>query len=323
VTPIGGSTTRLGALAAGAANTAAFSSVGRLFLDGNGFMFASGTAGGALAHVGTYLVNPDCTISATITDTFAQPGAAGLTPVQVSVTFEGVVGQSAKTSTTARTPSTGSPSTRRAIVPEPSSGPDATASAGTLTTSTRTISARAPDWSAPGAAVVYTGQYDQATPVVSNFGFSVQGDFVSPDNGLTGPLRLSAGIPPIALPTEQDLKPGFGTVAIGQPTKVSVEFFEPDGRATGYLTTFNFNIERQLPGQMLLELGYLSTLGHKLPAPASLTQNPGAAGAAGTGQRSIAASVPTVRRRDRRRRYTDGLRSFSVAAQPAYPRESE
>jgi hypothetical protein len=95
VTPVGGSTTRLGALAAGAANTAAFSSVGRMFLDGNGFMFASAAAGGGLAQVGTYLVNSDCTISATITDAFAQPGAAGLTPVQASVTFEGVVVQSA------------------------------------------------------------------------------------------------------------------------------------------------------------------------------------------------------------------------------------
>jgi len=93
VTPINGSTTQIGALTAGAANSAAFASVGRLYLDGNGFMFSSSTPLTPLLQVGTYTVNPDCTVSATITDAFATPGAAGLTPIQASVTFEGVVVQ--------------------------------------------------------------------------------------------------------------------------------------------------------------------------------------------------------------------------------------
>src|SRR5689334_16947899 len=54
VAPIAGSTTQLGALAAGTINKSAFASVGRLFLDGNGFLFASSTAGGVLTQVGTY-----------------------------------------------------------------------------------------------------------------------------------------------------------------------------------------------------------------------------------------------------------------------------
>src|SRR5437867_3929902 len=95
VTPVGGSTTQIGALAAGAANSAAFASVGRLYLDGNGFMFSSSTPLTPLLQVGTYTVNSDCTVSATFTDTFATPGGAGLTPVQASVTFEGVVVQNA------------------------------------------------------------------------------------------------------------------------------------------------------------------------------------------------------------------------------------
>jgi hypothetical protein len=89
-TPIVGSSTAIGALAAGAANTAAFASVGRLFLDGNGGVFATSAAGAPFASVGTYNVNTDCTVSVAISDTFATPGGAGLTPVQASATFEGV-----------------------------------------------------------------------------------------------------------------------------------------------------------------------------------------------------------------------------------------
>jgi hypothetical protein len=90
---IGGSTTQIGALTAGAANAAAFASVGRLFLDGNGGMFSSSTPLTPVLQVGTYTVNSDCTVAATFTDTFATPGGAGLTPVQASATFEGVVVQ--------------------------------------------------------------------------------------------------------------------------------------------------------------------------------------------------------------------------------------
>lgn len=91
--PLAGSNTPIGLLTAGAANSAAFASVGRAFLDGNGGVFAGSTPGGSVISVGTYTVNGDCTISATITDTFATPGGAGTTPVQASATFEGVVVQ--------------------------------------------------------------------------------------------------------------------------------------------------------------------------------------------------------------------------------------
>src|SRR5262249_47645323 len=91
--PIVGSSTPIGALTAAAANSAVFASVGRLFIDGNGGLFSSATPGAPVQQVGTYTVNSDCTISATLTDSFATPGGAGLTPVPASVNFEGVVVQ--------------------------------------------------------------------------------------------------------------------------------------------------------------------------------------------------------------------------------------
>jgi hypothetical protein len=95
-TPVVGSATAIGGLVAGSLNPAPFASVGRLYLDGNGGVFASAAPGGAVVQTGSYTVNTDCTIGATLTDAFAPTsgGAAGLTPlVQPSATFEGVMVQ--------------------------------------------------------------------------------------------------------------------------------------------------------------------------------------------------------------------------------------
>lgn len=57
---------------------------------------------------------------------------------------------------------------------------------------------------------------------------------------------------------------GFGAVPIGQNPVLTVEYLEPDNRPTPYLETFNLNVQRELPWQMVFEIGYLGTFGHKL-----------------------------------------------------------
>ena len=123
-----------------------------------------------------------------------------------------------------------------------------------------------------GASIVYIGQYDQATPIVANAGFSIQGSF--------GTLRptdaaflLRDGMPPIVEPTEADLVPGFGAVPIGEASIFSPQFFQPSDRPNPYLITYNLNIQRRLPWDMLFEVGYLSTLGRKLTIPGNMTLN--------------------------------------------------
>ena len=123
-----------------------------------------------------------------------------------------------------------------------------------------------------GASIVYIGQYDQATPIVTNAGFSISGQF--------GTLRptdaaflLRNGLPPIVEPTESDLVPGFGAVPIGDRPTFAPQFFQPEDRPNPYLLTYNLNIQRRLPNDMLFEVGYLSTIGKKLTIPGSATQN--------------------------------------------------
>lgn len=130
-------------------------------------------------------------------------------------------------------------------------------------------------WSAPhsivvrgGSGLIYVGLYDMASPILATLGFSQQGQLVSPDNGITAAFLLRNGLPAISRPTERDLTPAFGAVPVGTQPTTSVEFFETGDRRTGYLIQNNLNIQKQLRGGYLLEIGYLSTLGHKLPATA-------------------------------------------------------
>jgi outer membrane receptor protein involved in Fe transport len=117
-----------------------------------------------------------------------------------------------------------------------------------------------------GGAILYTGEYDQATPIVANTGFSTQGNFVSPDNGITPAFLLSSGLPPVLSPTAADLTPGFGAVAVGKNPTTSVAYFDPH-RSVGYLYQANLNIQKQFRGNIRVDAGYLGTFGHHLPAP--------------------------------------------------------
>ncbi|MBI3683670.1 MAG: TonB-dependent receptor [Acidobacteria bacterium] len=124
-----------------------------------------------------------------------------------------------------------------------------------------------------GAALLYMGLYDQATVINATSGFSFRGNFVSPDNGLTPAFRLRDGMPPIEIPAGKDLTAGFGAVRPGQSPVNAVEYFQPGPRDASYMMSVNFNVQRQLPGHIMVELGYLSTVGHKLASPAALTLN--------------------------------------------------
>jgi hypothetical protein len=124
-----------------------------------------------------------------------------------------------------------------------------------------------------GGAVLYMGNYDQATVINATVGFSYRGNFVSPDNGLTPPFRLRTGMPSISTPSEADLTPGFGAVRLGQSPVETIEYFQPGPRATPYMMSTNFNVQYQLPAQIAVDLGYLGTVGHRLASPANLTLN--------------------------------------------------
>lgn len=94
-------------------------------------------------------------------------------------------------------------------------------------------------------------------------GYETSGDFSSPDNGITAPFTLQSGFPSTSRPT---LNAAYGAVAVGQPVKYAPAFIGQD-RALGYSQQWNFSIQQELPGNIILEAAYLGNVSHKLPTP--------------------------------------------------------
>lgn len=117
-----------------------------------------------------------------------------------------------------------------------------------------------------GGAVLYLPEYDSATPTSATTGFATQSSFVSPDNGKTPAFLLHNGVPSSISPTLGDLTPGFGAVPVGRTPTTAVSFFEGN-RITGYLYQASLDVQHQLPGNALIDVGYLGTFGHHLASP--------------------------------------------------------
>src|SRR5262249_25150103 len=89
-------------------------------------------------------------------------------------------------------------------------------------------------------------------------------NFSTPDNGLTPAFVLIAGFP--AWPRGGDpatLTPAFGAVQVGQNPTTSPQFVNPNW-GMGYNQNFNLSIQRELPGQTLLEVAGIGSLGRHL-----------------------------------------------------------
>jgi hypothetical protein len=121
-----------------------------------------------------------------------------------------------------------------------------------------------------GGAILYPGEYDQATPIVANTGFSNSVLIQSPNSGAGTPAFLlknngTQGTGLAAYPTAAQLTPGFGAVPVGQQTSVAPQFIKPV-RLTGYLYQANLDVQHEFAGNLLLDIGYLGTFGHHLAA---------------------------------------------------------
>lgn len=94
-------------------------------------------------------------------------------------------------------------------------------------------------------------------------GFETSGDFSSPDNGITAPFTLSSGFPSTS---RTSLGPGFGAVPVGSPVRFAPTFIDQQ-RQLGYSQQWNFSLQQELSGNIVVEAAYLGNVSHKLPAP--------------------------------------------------------
>ncbi|HBY59954.1 MAG TPA: hypothetical protein DEH78_09025, partial [Solibacterales bacterium] len=102
-------------------------------------------------------------------------------------------------------------------------------------------------------------------------GFSSSATLVVPQAEFLTALDLRNGFPAIVRPPLTD---AFGAVAAGLRPILSVGFFKPDQAAPVSLQ-YNFNIQREVARETVVELGYMANVSHRLTAnDLSLNQVP-------------------------------------------------
>ena len=74
-----------------------------------------------------------------------------------------------------------------------------------------------------GYGINYDGMYAGAVPFTLFNGFSLSGDFNSPDGGFTKAFQLGDGLP---LVPHEDLTAGLGAVPIGNRPRLSPDFYQ-------------------------------------------------------------------------------------------------
>lgn len=112
---------------------------------------------------------------------------------------------------------------------------------------------------------VFYSHPDAGTVNSASLGFEQSANLSSPDNGITAPFLLRNGITGFSL-TAPERNDSFGAVRVGQNPTTAVTFYEMD-RRTGYTFQYNFGLQRELPGQMMVEVSYVGSVSRKQSAP--------------------------------------------------------
>jgi hypothetical protein len=112
-----------------------------------------------------------------------------------------------------------------------------------------------------GFGIFYAHPFDAGVPNQATLGFGTNISITSPDNGLTFPFTLSQGP---GTYTTTPLNDSFGAVPVGKTPTTAVTYFDV-GRRTGYSEQFNFSIQHQLSGSMVIEASFIGNEGRKLP----------------------------------------------------------
>ncbi|HUX09953.1 MAG TPA: TonB-dependent receptor [Terriglobia bacterium] len=101
-------------------------------------------------------------------------------------------------------------------------------------------------------------------------------NFNSTANAINGYSALANGVPLIAAPT------GFSSGVITPPSDVTVGTMNPGAFKRGYVEFWNFTVERKLPGNVLLNVGYVGN--HLVHEFNGLNANAAAMGTGSDGQ---------------------------------------
>ena len=111
-----------------------------------------------------------------------------------------------------------------------------------------------------GYGIFYNGSYQVSVNNTQALGFSLNGSFASPDGGYTPAFLFRAGMPAVA---RDKLGPEYGAVTVGGKVTTAPDFIAQD-HVNGYSQQWNLTLQKELPGNVLLESAYMANVGHKL-----------------------------------------------------------
>jgi len=113
-----------------------------------------------------------------------------------------------------------------------------------------------------GAGIFFGSTVSNTIGDAASTGFSTSANLVVPQAEFLSALRLRAGFPAVGRPALDD---AFGAVRAGERPTLAVGFFKQDQVApTSY--QYNFNIQREVAAETVIEIGYLANVGHHLTA---------------------------------------------------------
>jgi hypothetical protein len=111
-----------------------------------------------------------------------------------------------------------------------------------------------------GGGVFYGPTVSNSIGDAAATGFSTAASLVASQADTQSVLELRDGFPALIRPP---LTSGYGAVAPGQRPNTAVGFFRPD-QPTPISYQYNFNVQRELARNIVLELGYIGNVSHHL-----------------------------------------------------------
>jgi hypothetical protein len=114
-----------------------------------------------------------------------------------------------------------------------------------------------------GYGVAYHGEYNVAVPNSLASGFGLNGSFASPDGGVTAAFALKDGMPAVV---REEIGPGLGAVKPPAAPRSAARFIQGN-QPNGYAQQWNLTAQKQIAGNLLVELAYVANVGHKLGGP--------------------------------------------------------
>jgi hypothetical protein len=113
-----------------------------------------------------------------------------------------------------------------------------------------------------GAGVFFASTVSNTIGDTASTGFSTSASLVVPQAEFLSALRLRDGFPAVE---RQPLNDAFGAVPIGQRPTLSVGFFKHD-QVAPISYQYNFNVQREIAAETVVEIGYLANISHHLTA---------------------------------------------------------